>query len=170
MQRGSANAQFKRQNVALQLKTAFERARFDSVKRRATGGGVAKVVLNAGNFTLWTDKNLNGTPESSETDYTDFSGQSIVIAGVGGLTLPYTIYYNLRGEAVDSSGASISPAFFVCNINCSSPGNSNANLVVVTPTGTVNLLGGGSSVPNFPNPSESNVAATANVKSLVSVP
>ena len=34
MQRGSANEQLKRQNAATQLKNAFERARFDSVKRR----------------------------------------------------------------------------------------------------------------------------------------
>jgi hypothetical protein len=170
MQRGSANAQFKRQNVALQLKTAFERSRFDSVKRRATGSDVAKVVVNAGNFTLWTDKNLNGTPESTETDYTDFSGQSIVISGIGGITLPYTIYYNQRGEAVDSGGTSISPAFYVCNTSCSSPGASNANLILVTPTGTVNLLGGNASIPNFPNPSESNIPGATGVNPFVTVP
>jgi prepilin-type N-terminal cleavage/methylation domain-containing protein len=170
MQRGSANSQFQRQNIALQLKTAFERARFDSVKRRATGGNVAKVVLNTGNFTLWTDKNMDGTPASTETDYTDFSGQNIVIAGNGSVTLPFTVYYNLRGEATDSSGNPISPAFYVCNANCTSVNSSNANLVVVTPTGTVNLLGGGSSVPSFPNPSESNVGASANINPLVTLP
>ena len=35
MQRGGANEQFQRQNVARELKFALERARFDSVKRRA---------------------------------------------------------------------------------------------------------------------------------------
>jgi hypothetical protein len=170
MQRGSANSQFQRQNVALQLKTAFERARFDSVKRRATGSNVAKVVINGGNFTLWADKNMDGTPASTETDYTDFSGQNIVIAGNGGITLPFTVYYNLRGEATDSSGNPISPAFYVCNASCASVNSSNANLVVVTPTGTVNLLRGGSAIPSFPNPSESNIGASANINPLVTLP
>ena len=41
MRRGSANEQFQRQNASRELKTAFERARFDSVKRRADGGSAS---------------------------------------------------------------------------------------------------------------------------------
>ena len=43
MNRGSADEQFKRQNLARELKVAFERARFDSVKRRAEGATRARV-------------------------------------------------------------------------------------------------------------------------------
>jgi len=61
MQFGTARDQFRRQNLAQQLKQAFERARFDSVKRRADGvTPYAKVVVNTGSFTLTTDKNGNG--------------------------------------------------------------------------------------------------------------
>jgi hypothetical protein len=39
MQRGNSNEQFKRQNITWGLKNAFERARFDSVKRRPENTG-----------------------------------------------------------------------------------------------------------------------------------
>src|SRR4051812_47613630 len=65
MQRGSADEQFKRQNVARNLKTAFERARFDSVKRRADSSSIpavplAAVQIEATRFTLATDANQDG--------------------------------------------------------------------------------------------------------------
>ena len=48
LQRGNANEQLRRQNAAQQLKVAFERARFDSVKRRAEcDPNKAKVVISA---------------------------------------------------------------------------------------------------------------------------
>src|SRR4029079_12806544 len=56
MQRGSADAQFKRQNVARELKVAFERARFDSVKRRAQASPEARVtvVVDTSSYALTT--------------------------------------------------------------------------------------------------------------------
>ena len=153
MQRGSANEQFQRQNVARELKVAFERARFDSVKRRAECSGVqAKVVVNATNFTLWTDKDADGTPESSETESTDFSGQNIVVSGPG-FSLPVTVSFNQRGEvtATDGTVSSTNPGFFVCNgVSCpGTPTNGDTNKVYVTQTGTVDLIGGGESLPSF---------------------
>jgi len=171
MQRGSANSQFQRQNVARELKVALERARFDSVKRRAaTSATQAKVLVNTGGYTLTTDINLNGTLESSDDVAKTVSGQNIVIAGSGGTTLPITVMFNQRGEAVDSSGVSISPVFLVCNASCSSPTNATSNLVIVTPTGTVNLLAGGSTVPAFNAPPVTNVAVGTGVSNMVSVP
>jgi prepilin-type N-terminal cleavage/methylation domain-containing protein len=174
MQFGSSKQQFKRQNVAQELKSAFERARFDSVKRRADSTSIqAKVVIDAGSFTLVTDNNANGStgdPEDSRT--TDFSGQNVSITST--LSLPATVYFNKRGEVTDSGGVSMSPSFLVCNPSCTiSGGNSNANssnasLVLVTPTGTVNLLAGGSAIPTFAAPSPlSNVAGSTGIRNDV---
>jgi len=171
MSRGSANSQFQRQNVARELKVAFERARFDSVKRRADSAATqAKVLVDAGVYTLTTDINLNGTLESSDDIAKTVSGQNIVIAGSVGTTLPVTVRFNQRGEAVDSSGASISPVFLVCNASCSSPTTANSNLVIVTPTGTVNLLAGNATVPTFNAPPVTNVAVGTGISNMVSVP
>lgn len=154
MQRGGANEQFKRQNVAQELKSAFERARFDSVKRRADSSGIqAKVVVDQTTFTLTTDRDQNGLLETSDNEVANLSGQNIVIAGNTGITLPVTITYNQRGEAtaIDAGGV-IEPVFLVCNVSCASPTQANSNIVLVTPTGTVNLLAGGSPLPTFSPP------------------
>jgi Tfp pilus assembly protein FimT len=173
MQRGSANEQFQRQNVARELKVAFERARFDSVKRRAdTVATQAKVLVETDAYTLTTDMNLNGTLESSDDVRKAVSvpGQNVVIAGNGGTTLPVTVSFNQRGEPVDSSGVSISPVFLVCNASCSSPTNANSNIVVLTPTGTVNLLAGGSTIPAFNAPPVTSVPVGTGISNMVSVP
>jgi prepilin-type N-terminal cleavage/methylation domain-containing protein len=170
MQRGSANSQFQRQNIARELKVSFERGRFDSVKRRADSSGIqARVLVDTGAYTLTTYKDVSGTMTAAPVT-SSFSAQNIVIAGYGGLTLPYTVYYNQRGEAVDSSGASISPKFLVCNVSCSSPTVANSNIVLVTPTGTVNLLAGGSSIPTFTAPTITTVPPTSSINNTVTVP
>ena len=170
MQRGSANSQFQRQNVARELKVAFERGRFDSVKRRADTSGVqAKVIVDVNSYTLTSYVDVSGTMTASDAT-SSFSAQNIVIAGYGGLSLPYTVYYNQRGEAVDSGGASISPKFLVCNISCSSPTISNSNIVLVTPTGTVNLLAGGSSIPSFTAPTITAVPPSNSINNTVTLP
>ncbi len=171
MQRGSANAQFQRQNVARELKVALERARFDSVKRRAdTAATQATVTINANNsFTLRVDKDQNGTLNTAD-DVTTASPANIVIAGSGGITLPVTVIYNQRGEASIVGGGT--PLFLVCNGTCPTfPGNSgNANIVLVTPTGTVNLLPGGSSLPSFTAPGVTALDGTLGINPLVKVP
>jgi len=146
MNRGSANAQFQRQNIARELKVALEQARFDSVKRR-TGctANQAKVVVNSTSFVLWTDTDVDGIPEASESVTNAFSGQNIVVADSAGATLTSanTIYFNQRGETVDLNGASIAPTFLVCNGgSCPNPlTNDRVSRIYVSPTGTVNMLG-----------------------------
>ena len=155
MQRGKTDVQLKRQNVARELKVALERARFDSVKRRAQSSPTdarSKVTINSGSYVLTTYVVDSAGTATASTQTSDASGQNVVISGNNSITLPYVIYYNQRGEAVDAAGTSISPSFYICQVTCSSPGSANANLVVVTPTGTVNLLSGDSSVPSFSPP------------------
>lgn len=178
MQFGTSKEQFKRQNVAMELKTAFERARFDSVKRRVSGTDQnAKVIISANSFTLKTDKNKNGvTTDSGDADTTNFAGQNITITGFESMTLPVTVEYDQRGEvtAIDSSGtpAVVNPIFLVCNGTCNSSNDSssNANIVLVTPTGTVNLLSGGSAIPAFSPPPITSVPANTAIKNTVTLP
>src|SRR6478672_3350779 len=109
MQRGSANEQLKRQNAATQLKNAFERARFDSVKRRPDDlpAAQAKVDISVNGYTLTTDLDLNGVLTSSDDRVTDLIPQRIQIKDYNGGFLPKTVYYNKRGEAVDINGSPI---------------------------------------------------------------
>jgi len=164
MKRGASNDILKRQNAAQQLKVAFERARFDSVKRRPeTTASQANVTVTAFSYTLTTDRDLNGVLSGSDSMTTELIPQNVAIKDYNGGFLPQTIYYNKRGEAVDNSGNPISPTFYICNSNCNSPNNSNANVVLVTPTGTVNLLPGGSLLPTFGVPAINNVPSTTGV-------
>ncbi|HEX3100985.1 MAG TPA: prepilin-type N-terminal cleavage/methylation domain-containing protein [Pyrinomonadaceae bacterium] len=163
---GGANQQFKRQNVARELKVAFERARFDSVKRHAEGAGPANVIVDTNSYTLKTDSNNDGT---YETVTTNFAAQNVTIAGYTTMTLPVTVSFDKRGEVTTSGG--VNPQFLVCNGTCpQTPTSSNANLVLVTPTGTVNLLAGNMTPPTFANASVTNVSPTTGVSNTVSLP
>lgn len=164
IQRGSANAQLTRQNAAQQLKTAFERARFDSVKRRPNEGNPdaeahAKVIVTPTSFTLRRYNNdANGVPGAVNVVTTLPAG--VVIALYDGTPLTTRdVSFNMRGETAASPAAQ----FRVCNVSCASPANSNANIVIVTPTGTVNLLSGGSTLPTFGAPAVTPVSNSAGI-------
>ena len=156
IQRGGTDEQLKRQNAAQELKIAFERARFDSVKRRADNSDPsaqhASVVVNASGLTLSADLNQDGVLDSDDERAVDLGGSNIVIGG-DEMTFPVTVSFNQRGEATatDSSGT-IQPIFLVCNVSCASPTGANSNIVLITPTGTVNLLPGGTTIPTFSPP------------------
>lgn len=163
MQRGSANEQLQRQNAAQGLKVAFERARFDSVKRRAGGGSeAAQVTVTPTSYTLRTYR--NGTAEDNVTTLPP----GVVIELYAGSSLvSQDVVFDQRGQTPQSPTP---PQFYVCNVSCASPTNSNANLVIVTPTGTVNLLSGSGSIPSFGIPTMSNINTTTGVSNTVIVP
>lgn len=158
LNRGSANEQFQRQNASRELKVAFERARFDSVKRRAqppSGGDDprARVVVNANSFVLWVDTDGDGLPEASEAITTPLA-DGVINARYDSGSLPVTLTFSMRGEVVENVSQ-----FRVCNITCTSPTTTTSDIVIVTPTGTVNLLPGSATIPTFANPSVSSPAA-----------
>jgi prepilin-type N-terminal cleavage/methylation domain-containing protein len=163
LQRGSANAQFQRQNAARELKVAFERARFDSVKRRADGVAVpfANVYVEATQLTLITDVNQDGDVTDAGDSVIMPFAPNVTVAPRSGLSLPLTVSFNRRGEPniVDAT-------FVVCNGTCdfSDDTPANANIVHVTATGTVNMLPGGSTVANFAVPSVSPVPPGASIR------
>ncbi|NNF00215.1 MAG: type II secretion system protein [Pyrinomonadaceae bacterium] len=171
LQFGSSREQLRRQNVAQQLKQAFERARFDSVKRRAVGGGVpyAAVIVDSDSYTLVLDLNADGdTTDPGETTVTSFTNQTIIPGPGSSASLPVTISFDKRGEV-----AAATPIFMVCNVTpCSLSDNTpgKANVVVVTPTGTVNLLGGGVAIPTFTAPTLSPVGSGSGINEDVTMP
>ena len=147
LNRGSANEQFQRQNSSRQLKESFERGRFDSVKRRADGvEPFASVEIRSDRFILTTySKEANGTATAKVKE--TLVPQGVVIAHYASGTLPMTITFNRRGETAGGLAQ-----FRICNGSCSSPNNSNSDIVLVTTTGTVNLLPGGETIPAFSDP------------------
>ncbi len=168
MNMGSSKIQFERQTVARELKVAFERARFDSVKRRAQNSEQANVVVEENSFTLKTDINQNGTLEASEDRVNTSWNPGISIcdtAGVG-LSSSVTVKFDKRGEVTTTGEPAV---FLVCNGDCTTPNASNSNLVVVTATGTVNILPGGATVPTFATPNVTPVPTNANIRPIVSI-
>jgi prepilin-type N-terminal cleavage/methylation domain-containing protein len=161
-----ADKQYQRQNGSRQLKEAFERARFDSVKRRADGTEpYAQVEVRTDRFILTTyTKESNGTATARIKETILPSG--VVINHYSSGTLPMTVTFDRRGETAGGI-----PQFRVCNSTCSSPTRETSDILLITPTGTVNLLTGDSSIPNFNNPSlNSNVGSGDGINNKVVMP
>ena len=170
MQRGSANEQLQRQNYSRELKVALERARFNSVKRRAVGGSApaALVIVEPDRFTLRT----YATNTSSASDKVTELPSNIRIGMLDGSALTsLNVPFDMRGETPQSPA----PRFVVCNGTCPSPltssTGSTVDIVLVSRTGTVNLLPGlPNVVPNFNAPAISTVPDTTAINPYVKLP
>jgi Tfp pilus assembly protein FimT len=165
---GSANESYERQNLAKEFKIHLERARFDSVKRRASNlADMAMVnVLNSTSYNAATDLNQNGTIDTSDIRNIDFSGRTDVkIYLASGLNFPVLIRFDRQGHALitDSSGNPVDH-FIFCGKGCTAAtaNGSNSNIVYISPTGTVAMMGGGESIPNFNAPNVSNTWSNSN--------
>lgn len=166
---------FQRQNISRELKVNLERARYDSVKRRAaTTTTMARVAItSATSFTVSTDTNMNGTLDSIETRTIDFTGR-VDASIIGSSTdYPLTIWFDQRGQTIikNNSGTAVDPSFTVCGSGCtaSTANSSNADVIYVSPTGTVSMGAPGTIQTSFANPTVSNVTANANINNRVSV-
>ena len=169
---GNTQTQFNRQNIARELKVNLERARFDSVKRRAVNtADLAEVkLLSATSFSVKTDTNQNGTLDANETRTINFAGQTTVRLVGNLLVFPITINFDRYGRITAKDGTSptpqnITPIFTICTNNCTAANAtaSNADVIYVSPSGTVTMLAGGSSQPTFQNPNVSNVSVNSNL-------
>ena len=169
---GSSQTQFNRQNIARELKVSLERARFDSVKRRAVNtADLAEVkILSATSFSVKTDINQNGMLDASETRTINFNGQNGVRLVGNSLVFPITINFDRYGRITAKDGTSptpqnITPIFTICTNNCTAANAtaSNADVIYVSPSGTVAMLVGGSSQPTFQSPNVSNVNVNSNL-------
>src|SRR5438128_1555056 len=92
---GRSNRNLDRQNIAREFKVSLERARFDSVKRRASSSADESTVtvLSPTSFSYTTDLNQNGQIDNpAETRTVDFAsrGSDVTIAGTA-FVYPITI-------------------------------------------------------------------------------
>ena len=174
---GSAGTSLDRQNIAREFKVSLERARFDSVKRRATDcDHMSRVVISdASSFTLLTDLNQNGTIETgNEARVVDFEDRSDVRIVGQNTDFPLTIRFDERGNV--STGPCSAPVSDVekvvfCNTPCTmaTADASNSNIIFVSPTGTATMMYGGSTLPTFSNPTVTNVDVNSAVNPLLAV-
>jgi len=174
----SSTNNFKRQNFARELKVDLERARFDSVKRKAdVCDEMSRVTItNATTFSVSTDLNQNGRldlPAETRTVIIP-SGSNVQIVG-NGITLPVTVRFNERGHALLYSDCASAPTaniplFFICEGTCTSATANvqNSNEIFVSPTGTVAMMEGGEAMPTFANPTVSNINATSQINPRLS--
>jgi Tfp pilus assembly protein FimT len=177
----SSKTVFERQNFARELKSALERARFDSVKRRASDPGIqARVIISEDGFEVVTFAKPAGTSASSTEmgevmDSKQLEEQGRVLSHPSsdiGTAFPVTISFSERGEAtaVDADGNLVSsPAVVICAGTCSTFDRSNSNILAVSRTGTVNLLPGDEVIPTFTAPQTTTVNATSGINRLLVV-
>lgn len=139
---GNTQRQFSRQNIARELKVSLERARFDSVKRRAVNtADLAEVkLLSATSFSVKLDVNQNGTLDANETRTINFAGQTGVRLVGNSLVFPITINFDRYGRITAKDGTSptpqnITPIFTICTNNCTAANAtaSNADVIYISP-------------------------------------
>jgi type II secretory pathway pseudopilin PulG len=171
MQFGASAANLERQNVAREFKVNLERARFDSVKRRATGcADMSRVEITGPTpFQLVTDRDQNGTLNpATETTRVDFTGAGrVLIVDDPAPTYPIVFRFDQRGNVSSGSCGSETPAdtpTTFCQVPCTAAtaSSNNASLIYVSPTGTVSMLAGGESIPSFSAPSVADMNSNAN--------
>lgn len=175
-QLGSSKTSLTRQNYAREFKVSLERARFDSVKRRAENfDNLSRVTIeNSTSFSVWTDLNQNGILDTSEKKLVSLNAQSGINIVGNNLIFPISIRFNRRGQVivVDGTSTEIPANFIICSDNCTyaTANAANSNIIFVSATGTVAMSEGGSSQPNFQNPSVTNTNSCSGVNPWVSIP
>lgn len=174
---GGSGSNLQRQNLAREFKSNLDRARFDSVKRRASNcSDMSRVTINdATSFSVTLDRNQNGNLDSGESQTVSFSNRSNVFIVGNGVSLPLTIRFDERGRSLLTDCVSTPPPnvplLYFCNGTCT-PATANAqnsNVIFISPSGTVALLTGGSSMPTFANPIVSNIDSNSLVNPLLAV-
>lgn len=169
----SSKKNLERQNIVRELKVSFERARADSVKRRAVNPNeMANVTINnAVSFSLATDLNQSGTIDFAEVKQINFADSGIRFVG-NNLNFPITIRFDRRGfiNATNGIGAAVFPNFTICeNCTTSTVNAENSNTVSISPTGTVLITAGGENLPTFENPEVSAVSVGSQINQSVTV-
>ena len=174
---GTAKTDFQRQNIAREFKIYLERARFDSVKRRAANAAdMSRVVLNsASSFTAIVDSNQNGTILNSNgtfeagdmrvVDFTERSNTQIVLSDT--LNYPITIRFDQRGQitSTDGSNNAVDPLFTICSSgSCDGTSQTaqNSTVISVSETGTVAVLEPETNPTPLPTPSTTNSTPVIN--------
>jgi prepilin-type N-terminal cleavage/methylation domain-containing protein len=161
---GSSKVDLHRQAVVREFKIYLERARFDSVKRRAEDPNRATVVLNsATSFTVQLDYNEDGTLQPNETrtvDFTQRSNTQILVTDT--LNYPVTISFDRRGHVttLDGLGDDINPVFTICS-NCADA-SPDQSVISISTTGTVGVSSEEPDPSALPTPVVTNANVTLN--------
>jgi Tfp pilus assembly protein FimT len=178
---GKSQENLGRQNIAREFKVSLERARFDSVKRHAdVCSDMSRVTIDSStSFSVSTDLNQNGQLDlPGETRTYSFASYGNVTLVGNGVTLPVTIRFDERGRAFlqgdcdpSSIPTSTVPLFYFCNGTCTAAtaNSQNANALFISPTGTVAMMTGDSTVPTFDDPSVTSVGVGTGVDNRLTV-
>jgi Tfp pilus assembly protein FimT len=174
---GTSRTQLQRQNIAREFKNTLERARFDSVRRRTDDNDFANmsqiIIKNSTSYEVRIDLNQDGIISSGEVKLVDFTGRSEAKILAGSNTFPITIRFNRKGHiTTDANGAAVTPLFTICNGNCSVATTitpENANVISISPTGTVSMLYGGDVIPPLTAPNISNVSNSSGINLWLTV-
>lgn len=155
IQFGSSKTDFERQRIVSEFKINLERARFDSVKRRATDPAQrARVRLNGpASFSVALDFDSDGTLLPAETRQIDFdarSGAQIRVSDT--LAYPVTISFDQRGHitTTDSANNPVNPLFTICS-DCTGA-SPDVTVLSVSTSGTVAVLRNGLGPGALPTP------------------
>jgi len=161
---GSSKVDLHRQAVAREFKIYLERARFDSVKRRAEDPNRANLVLNsATSFTVQLDYNEDGELDANETrtvDFTQRSNTQILLTDT--LNYPVTISFDRRGHVttLDNGGDEVNPVFTICS-DCSG-GSPDQSVISISTTGTVAVSSTEPDPSALPTPAVTNTNVSLN--------
>jgi len=177
MQLGRSKTNLQRQRIAREFKVYLERARFDSVKRRADVreinnikySDMSRIILtSATSFTSVTDLNQNGTVLNADgtvdagdrrmVDFTDRTDAQIVVSDT--LSYPVTILFNQRGHitATDKLNNPVNPVFTICSNKCTEA-SKESTVISVSTTGTIAVLNETPSSTSTPLPAPSPITA-----------
>ena len=140
LQLRKSRTDFERQNIVREFKNYLERARFDSVKRRAvTNAEMATIVLNGpSSFSATIDFDVKRHIIPAETRTVNFSQRSPTQISVSDtLNYPVTIRFDRRGQAtaVDAANNAVTPVFRICS-DCS-VGSTNVSYLSISASGTI---------------------------------
>jgi len=158
MQFRSSKTDFERQNITHELKVYLERARFDSVKRRAVDTAqMSEITLQPTRFEVKIDFDGNGRLDASDVRTVDFTQRSSTqIRVTDTLNYPVKVRFDQRGHVTskDSAGIDVDPVFTICSKNCTGPTQNNSDLSVLSlsTSGTVAILRGGQDPTALPTP------------------
>jgi prepilin-type N-terminal cleavage/methylation domain-containing protein len=173
MQIGNAQNNLQRQNLAREFKVNLERARFDAVKRRAeTVAEMATITItSATSYMVKLDLNQDGILSTLEEKTVSFGNRSSVKIVGTNLVFPVTIRFNYLGQVTATNGDNtvFTPTFTFCEGDCTilTANATNANVIAVSPTGTVAMLSGGETIPTYDNPTVTNVGTGSDINPWV---
>ncbi|CAN5398797.1 hypothetical protein BH10ACI1_BH10ACI1_07640 [soil metagenome] len=170
-----AQTNLQRQNFAREFKINLERARFDSVKRRPTTiDQMAQIIITSNtSYRVLTDLNQDGVLTLSDAKTISISSSSgVKILGTN-LVYPITIRFDWRGQValLNGNDDEVTPTFAFCEGSCTlaTVNATNANIITISPTGTISMLSGNQSQPTIGAPNVSSVNTSSNINPWVTI-